>query len=320
MQTARRRPFGEIGSNGNVGAQTTSSKDKSKASDPFKVRSVTLPSSVSPSADEKHKSDPLYVVDTYKDIYEHFQRAECRRRPSTTYMSHTQTDVNEKMRTILIDWLVDVHLKFKLLPETLFLAIELIDRFLDKKVVNRQKLQLVGVVAMLLAAKYEEIYPPEVKDFIYIAANTYTRDDILRMERLIFQTLDFNITLPTIYVFLKRGLQVSEADIKVVHTANYFAELTMMEYSMLNYLPSLIAASCIYIANKAVSVVGDGWSYTLEHYMQYKVGELEACAEDVLQVIKNATSLKTQAIRKKYSYSRFNEVSKVVTVDHVQIP
>ena len=74
--------------------------------------------------------------------------------------------------------------------------------------VSRQKLQLVGVVAMLLAAKYEEIYPPEVKDFIYIAANTYTRDDILRMERLMFSTLDHNITCPTVYVFLKRGLQV----------------------------------------------------------------------------------------------------------------
>lgn len=114
------------------------------------------------------------------------------------------------MRTILVDWLVDVHLKFKLQPETLFLAIECIDRcysvtllvifmicplffsrFLEKKMVSRQKLQLVGVVGMLLAAKYEEIYPPEVKDFIYIAANTYSREDILRMERLMFSTLDF---------------------------------------------------------------------------------------------------------------------------------
>ena len=89
-----------------------------------------------------------------------------------------------------------------------FCALFFPHRFLDKKVVSRQKLQLVGVVAMLLAAKYEEIYPPEVKDFIYIAANTYTRDDILRMERLMFSTLEFNLTVPTVYVFLQRGLQV----------------------------------------------------------------------------------------------------------------
>ena len=79
-----------------------------------------------------------------------------------TYMTQ-QTDINQKMRAILIDWLVEVHLKFKLYPETLYLTINLIDRFLEKKLVLRSKLQLVGVTAMLLASKYEEIYAPEVR-------------------------------------------------------------------------------------------------------------------------------------------------------------
>jgi len=73
-----------------------------------------------------------------------------------------QPDVNEKMRAILIDWLVEVHLKFKLVPETLYLTVSLIDKYLEKVVVNREKLQLVGVTAMLIASKYEEIYAPEV--------------------------------------------------------------------------------------------------------------------------------------------------------------
>jgi len=87
-----------------------------------------------------------------------------------------QEDINEKMRAILVDWLVEVHLKFKLLPETLYLTVNLIDRYLCKEQVHRSKLQLVGVTAMLIASKYEEIYPPIVKDFVYITDNAYTKD------------------------------------------------------------------------------------------------------------------------------------------------
>ena len=88
----------------------------------------------------------------------------------------TQTDINDKMRAILIDWLVEVHLKFKLMPETLYLTVNLIDRFLSKKPVTRKNLQLVGVTAMLVASKYEEIWAPEVRDFVYISDKAYTRD------------------------------------------------------------------------------------------------------------------------------------------------
>lgn len=83
------------------------------------------------------------------------------------------------MRAILIDWLIEVHFKFKLLPETLFLTINLIDRYLERVIVNRTKLQLVGVTSMLIASKYEEIYAPEVRDFVYITDNAYTKEEIL---------------------------------------------------------------------------------------------------------------------------------------------
>lgn len=75
---------------------------------------------------------------------------------------HTQPEINEKMRSILIDWLVEVHVKFDLSPETLYLTINLIDRFLSLKTVPRRELQLLGVSALLIASKYEEIWPPQV--------------------------------------------------------------------------------------------------------------------------------------------------------------
>lgn len=83
------------------------------------------------------------------------------------------------MRGILVDWIIEVHLKFKLLPETLFLTVSLIDRYLEMTQIMRTQLQLVAVSAMLIASKYEEIYAPEVRDFVFITDNAYTREEIL---------------------------------------------------------------------------------------------------------------------------------------------
>jgi hypothetical protein len=298
MSTTRRRPLGEIGN-------SLRSNDTLKRTNSSSF--VARPQS--PRADEKNRLNPLFAVEYVKEIMENLKREECQYRPSPFYMSTLQTDINEKMRTILVDWLVDVHLKFRLLPETLFLAVDLIDRFLDKKVVNRQKLQLVGVVAMLLAAKYEEIFPPEVKDFIYIAANTYSRDDILRMERLMLQTLDFKLTTPTIFVFLERGLQVMFADVKTCHMAHFLAELALTEYKMLAFTPSMLASTSIFLANK-LCASSDPWNQQLDHYMAYKASDLERCFQDLVLLLRSSQCLKTQAVRKKFSHPKFSEVSK----------
>lgn len=108
------------------------------------------------------------------------------------------------MRGILVDWIIEVHLKFKLLPETLFLTVSLIDRYLEKTQIMRTKLQLVAVSAMLIASKYEEIYAPEVRDFVFITDNAYTKEEILTMEMSILTTLQFNITTPSAFRFLER--------------------------------------------------------------------------------------------------------------------
>ena len=106
------------------------------------------------------------------------------------------------MRAILIDWLVDVHLKFKLVNETLFLTVNLIDRYLERAQVSRQKLQLVGITALFTACKYEEIYPPDLRDFVYVTDKAYTKKQILNMEGGILKELNFNITFSSSYLFL----------------------------------------------------------------------------------------------------------------------
>ncbi len=110
---------------------------------------------------------------------------------------------------------MQVHLKFKLMMETLYLTVNLIDRYLSVQSVSRKNLQLVGVTALLLAAKYEEIWAPEVNDFVHISDNAYTREQILHMEKTMLNTLQFNLTVPTPYVFVARCLKAAAADREV---------------------------------------------------------------------------------------------------------
>ncbi len=112
---------------------------------------------------------------------------------------------------------MQVHLKFKLMTETLYLTVNLIDRYLSVQSVSRKNLQLVGVTALLLAAKYEEIWAPEVNDFVHISDNAYTREQILHMEKTMLNTLQFNLTVPTPYVFVARCLKAAAADREVFY-------------------------------------------------------------------------------------------------------
>lgn len=161
-----------------------------------------------------------------------------------------QPDISERMRAILVDWLIEVHLKFKLKAETLFLTVNLIDRFLERVRVERNKLQLVGVTAMMLASKYEEIYPPQVADFAYITDKAVSKAEILEMEFHFIKVLDFNLQTTSSFCFLQRLLQLSEMDERLASLSQYLIELPLIEYRMLKYSPSNVACSALFLANK----------------------------------------------------------------------
>jgi Cyclin, N-terminal domain len=127
--------------------------------------------------DERDQNDSLCVTGYVEDMYSHFRMKEIDTSVRPFYMEN-QPHINERMRSILVDWLVEVHLKFKLVPETLYLAINLIDRYLEQSTVARPQLQLVGVTCLLIASKYEEIYAPELRDLVYICDRAYTKLDV----------------------------------------------------------------------------------------------------------------------------------------------
>jgi G2/mitotic-specific cyclin-B, other len=238
-------------------------------------------------------------------MYTHFRDKELVTSVRPVFMEN-QRHINERMRSILVDWLVEVHLKFKLVPETLYLTVNIIDRFLEKSEVSRPKLQLVGVTALLIASKYEEIYPPELRDLVYICDHAYRKEQILEMEEKILKTLEYQITIPSAHAFLVRYLKAAHADRRIVQLSCYILDGTLQSYNLLHYLPSQLAAAAVLIARKTVG--RNAWSPTLLKYAEYVEEDIIPVARAILSE-KSGASSELRAVNKKYSSQRYGAVA-----------
>ncbi|CAA2972573.1 G2/mitotic-specific cyclin-2-like isoform X2 [Olea europaea var. sylvestris] len=252
--------------------------------------------------------NPFAVVDYVEDLYAYYRKMEDCSCVSPGYMAQ-QFDINERMRAILIDWLIEVHHKFDLRDETLFLTVTLIDRFLAKQTVERKKLQLVGLVAMLLASKYEEVLVPIVDDLIFISDKAYTRKEVLQMEWLMLHTLQFTMSLPTAHVFIRRFLKASQSDKKLELLSFYLIELCLVEYEMLKYSPSFLAAAAIYTAQCTLFGVGQ-WCKTCEWHTSYSEDELMECSRLIVGFHQKAATGKLTGVYRKYNTSKLGYSAK----------
>ncbi|KAK6127191.1 hypothetical protein DH2020_039075 [Rehmannia glutinosa] len=249
----------------------------------------------------------LAVVEYVEEMYKFYKSVENEGRAYNNYMD-AQPEINEKMRAILIDWLVQVHHKFELSPETLYLTINIVDRYLASKTTLRKDLQLVGMSAMLIASKYEEIWAPEVNELVCISDRTYTNEQVLKMEKRILGELEWNLTVPTPYVFLVRFIKASMTDSNVENMVYFLAELGMMNYETLIYCPSKIAASAVYAARSTLNK-NPIWNETLELHTGFSEQELMDCAKLLVNFHSMAAEQKLRGIYRKYCNSERGAVA-----------
>ncbi|KAL7092984.1 hypothetical protein ACP275_11G014900 [Erythranthe tilingii] len=243
----------------------------------------------------------LAVVEYVEDMYKFYKSAENEGR-AHGYL-FIQPEINEKMRAILIDWLVQVHQKFDLSPETLYLTINIIDRYLASRTIPMKELQLVGMSSMLIASKYEEIWAPQVNELVSISDRTYTNKQVLTMEKRILSELEWNLTVPTPYVFLVRFIKASMTGLDVENMAYFLAELGMMNYEILTYSPSMIAASAVYAA-RATSNTTPLWNETLEMHTGFTEAQITDCAKVLVRFHwMAAQQQKLRGVYKKYCAS-----------------
>lgn len=229
--------------------------------------------------------------------------------PGADYMK-IQTEVTGKTRAILIDWLVGQHSAFKFSPETLFVCVSLLDRFLALEPLPKSKIQLLGLAALLVACKYEEVQIPSVGHFLELVESGYTASELLGMERRILMRLDFHITWPSAYSFFTRAVSLLQEDAVTAHLGQYLLELTLVEYSFLDFKPSQIACSALYLARKLRSR-SPLWPETLEKQFNYKEIDLQKCGKALFRVWQSAETYVLQALRTKFTSGVYHEVARM---------
>lgn len=221
-----------------------------------------------------------------------------------------QSEINESMRSELIDWIIEVGSKLNLRDETIFMSVNIIDRYLNLEKIKKTRLQIVGVTALVLAAKYEEIYPPETKQFISSAKRIMMKEEIYRLESQIIKALKFELSGPSPLPFLKRFLKLTNASERINSLATYFVMLQMLNYEMIKYNPSLIGAACVYLAFVTMNGRGPIWNEYIISQSGCKEDEVRACGTEMLKGFKEIGNNGLSATKKMFSQKQYMEVGK----------
>lgn len=232
--------------------------------------------------------------------------------PYPNYMRNIQNDINDKMRIILFDWIVDVHFKWKLLPETLYLTFNLIDRYLGLKSTSREELQCVGVSALLIACKYEEIYFPDLADFKEITDNSFEKSNILHKEYDILSKLSFDVTVPSALRFFELFNIFIKLEGVYLNYGLYILELCAFSYQMIKYKPSLIAAGVLMIIVNTNSVLKE----KLIELSCHSPEEIGLVCKDIILMYQKVDN-GSKSIKKKYSSSKFGSVGQVDIIEEL---
>ena len=161
-----------------------------------------------------------------------------------------QPYINKQMRLLLVDWMVEVQQQLEFNHEILYLSVKILDLYLNHKRIEKEKLQLLGGAAMLVACKFEERMAPPLDDFIFVSDNAYDRNELVKMEIDILRTLEYDIGIPLSYTFLRRYAKCVKADMKFLTLARFILELSLQDYKFAPVKDSLKACAALYLALK----------------------------------------------------------------------
>ncbi|XP_054551707.1 G2/mitotic-specific cyclin-B3 isoform X2 [Talpa occidentalis] len=232
------------------------------------------------------------------------------------YMTR-QTDISSDMRAILVDWLVEVQMTFEVSHETLYLAVKLVDHYLMGAICRKEKLQLLGSTAFLIAAKFEEPIPPCLDDFLYICNDIYQREEMLSMEMRILKALNFDINIPTAYHFLRRYARCVHASMQTLTLARFICEMTLQEYDYVQERASRLAAGCLLLALHMRKL--GKWVPILEYYSGYKTSDLRLLVRHLNILLTWRCGSRLNTVRTKYSHQVFFEVTKIPPLDTLKL-
>ena len=237
----------------------------------------------------------------------------------------SQKEINEQMRSILIDWIIDVHYKFNFTDETLFMTVLIIDRYISYKSISKKKFQLLGITALLISCKHEEIILPKIEDFIYITDNAYVKEDVFDMENDILDILSFNLIAPSPIKFYEYLALKFEFDKKKFLLGKYLMESFMVDINYVKFRASVIACASIYIVMKYYKMKNYKEAYNKKYYninendisdKKFKnEADIKECAKDICIFVDNVNKTNFLSCKNKYASDINEKVSLIISGD-----
>ena len=221
-----------------------------------------------------------------------------------------QKSINDKMRAILVDWLIDVHFRFDMKKKTLFNCIYIIDAFLSKNLIDRKYLQLLGMAALLISCKETEIMYPSLNSFLALSDFSYSLQELTNMERFVMKILDFDILAPTAEEFYAINAEYFKFGEKQRFFGEYFLDASLIDYNLLKYNQSTIAVACGYIVMKFFNLNG-------VHSLLKNTGDnikqidVKNCARDLCFLVKNLSNSSLKATKNKYMSDKYMNIAEL---------
>ena len=255
----------------------------------------------------EYKSKEEYILisaEYINDIYSNLLSDEknLKVKPNFGYMEQVQTDIDQNMRGILIDWLYDIHDKCHYKDETLYQMIWIIDTYLSMVQVPRTKLQLVGAAALLISCKEHEITFLKLHEIAYLTANAYTTEEIAKMENTILKKLSFNIIAPAPLDFYNIISKAFKFDKKQYLLGKYFLETYLISYESVKYPASVVGVSCAYIVMKFFKFINYNELYSKDFINSSNPQKsIKEAAREICFIMKGIDSSRLSAVKNKYS-------------------
>ena len=260
---------------------------------------------------KENNTIPIPNQEYFDEIYENLLLDEdvFFKKINPKYMSF-QKSINNKMRAILVDWLIDVHNRCNMKKKTLYQTIFIIDVFLSKNTIDKKDFQLLGMAALLIASKETEIIFPSLNTFLALSNFAYTKQELVDMEREVIKKLNFDILAPTAEEFYEINTEYFEFTQEQKFFGEYFLDSSLINYNLLKYKQSTLAVACGYIVMKffkldGVHLIIDNSSFNVNQK------EVKSCARELCILVKNLSKSTLVATKNKYMSKKYMNIAKL---------
>jgi len=269
---------------------------------------------LSPEPVEDDGDDPQCVAEYVTDIFNKLEDDEIYHLKAPEGLKATG---GREERASAVDWMLEVQVAYKLRTETLFLAVSLLDSFLRLNKVSQRELKLAVVCSLFVAGKFEEIDPPNVKDFVQLTYEVCSKQDILTMEATLLTSLEFSLCRPTAAHFLDRYQQKTVTCRKMMQKhgflMQYLLELALVDSQMWRFPPSLQVAAAAVVSSRLLGPKSISRPFRDDDASAERSAMLTSCALELCRLLEEIEWSCHQAVRKKFLRPEYLSIAAMVS-------